>query len=192
MKLAVVGGGSTYTPELIDGFARLRDELPLSEVALVDPDAHRLSLVAGMSRRMLARAGHPAVVTEHAEGRAGGRGGRGGAAAAPRGRPGGPERGRDAAAGVRLRRPGDDRRGRPGQGAADGPGRAGDRRGGPPPRAGRVDRRLHQPRRDRDAGAAGRRPPARSGSATWRSGCSGGSPGCSACRGSRSGWATSA
>ncbi|WP_449065475.1 6-phospho-beta-glucosidase [Planomonospora algeriensis] len=63
MKLAVVGGGSTYTPELIDGFARLRDELPLTEVALVDPDASRLDLVGGMARRMLARAGHPARVT---------------------------------------------------------------------------------------------------------------------------------
>ncbi|WP_436759728.1 6-phospho-beta-glucosidase [Streptosporangium sp. V21-05] len=62
MKLAVVGGGSTYTPELIDGFARLRDELPLTEIALVDPDVHRLELVAGMARRMLARAGHPATV----------------------------------------------------------------------------------------------------------------------------------
>ncbi|MFF4776816.1 6-phospho-beta-glucosidase [Microtetraspora fusca] len=63
MKLAVVGGGSTYTPELIDGFARLRDELPLSEIALIDPDEHRLGLVSGMARRMLARAGHPAVVS---------------------------------------------------------------------------------------------------------------------------------
>ncbi|MGC5012246.1 6-phospho-beta-glucosidase [Streptosporangium sp. DT93] len=62
MKLAVVGGGSTYTPELIDGFARLRDELPLTEIALVDPDARRLGLVAGMARRMLARAAHPAPV----------------------------------------------------------------------------------------------------------------------------------
>ncbi|MEU4832950.1 6-phospho-beta-glucosidase [Streptosporangium sp. NPDC023615] len=62
MKLAVVGGGSTYTPELIDGFARLRDELPLTEIALVDPDVRRLDLVAGMARRMLARAGHPAPV----------------------------------------------------------------------------------------------------------------------------------
>ncbi|MEW9529556.1 6-phospho-beta-glucosidase [Microbispora sp. NPDC049125] len=63
MKLAVVGGGSTYTPELIDGFARLRDELPLSEIALADPDERRLGLVAGMASRMLARAGHPAKVT---------------------------------------------------------------------------------------------------------------------------------
>ncbi|GAA3447201.1 6-phospho-beta-glucosidase [Planomonospora venezuelensis] len=62
MKLTVVGGGSTYTPELIDGFARLRDELPLTEIALVDPDARRLDLVAGMARRMLAHAGHPAKV----------------------------------------------------------------------------------------------------------------------------------
>ncbi|MFI6508954.1 6-phospho-beta-glucosidase [Streptosporangium sp. NPDC050855] len=62
MKLAVVGGGSTYTPELVDGFARLRDELPLTEIALVDPDVRRLDLVAGMARRMLARAGHPAAV----------------------------------------------------------------------------------------------------------------------------------
>ncbi|MFI7050940.1 6-phospho-beta-glucosidase [Streptosporangium canum] len=62
MKLAVVGGGSTYTPELMDGFARLRDELPLTEIALVDPDASRLELVAGVSRRMLARAGHQAKV----------------------------------------------------------------------------------------------------------------------------------
>ena len=55
MKLAIVGGGSTYTPELIDGFARLRDVLPLDEVHLVDPDAERLRLVSGMARRMLAR-----------------------------------------------------------------------------------------------------------------------------------------
>ncbi len=62
MKLAIVGGGSTYTPELIDGFARLRDVLPLDEIALVDPDESRLALVGGMARRMLARAGHPASV----------------------------------------------------------------------------------------------------------------------------------
>ena len=62
MKLAVVGGGSTYTPELIDGFARLRDQLPIDELWLIDPDEHRRSLVAGVSRRMLERAGHPAKV----------------------------------------------------------------------------------------------------------------------------------
>lgn len=63
MKLAIVGGGSTYTPELVDGFARYRDVLPLEEVVLVDPDPRRLELVGGVGRRMLARAGHPAVLT---------------------------------------------------------------------------------------------------------------------------------
>ena len=63
MKLTVIGGGSTYTPELVDGFARLRDLLPLDELALVDPDPHRLELVAGVSRRMFARAGYPVTVS---------------------------------------------------------------------------------------------------------------------------------
>ena len=61
MKLTIVGGGSTYTPELNDGFTR-HPELALTEIHLVDPDPHRLELVAGVSRRMLARAGHPARV----------------------------------------------------------------------------------------------------------------------------------
>ncbi|MGA4541810.1 6-phospho-beta-glucosidase [Uniformispora flossi] len=58
MKLAVVGGGSTYTPELADGLAAL----PVDELVLVDPAAERAALVAGMVRRMLARQGHPARV----------------------------------------------------------------------------------------------------------------------------------
>lgn len=62
MKLTVIGGGSTYTPELIDGFSRLRDVLPIEELWLVDPDAHRLGLVSGMSRRMFAKAGHPGKI----------------------------------------------------------------------------------------------------------------------------------
>ncbi|PJE94202.1 6-phospho-beta-glucosidase [Streptomyces carminius] len=63
MKLAVVGGGSTYTPELVDGLARLRDVLPVTELALLDPAADRLATVGGLARRILARAGHPATVT---------------------------------------------------------------------------------------------------------------------------------
>jgi len=63
MRLTVVGGGSTYTPELVDGFARLRDQLPVDELVLVDPDAERLELVGGMARRMLAKADHPATVS---------------------------------------------------------------------------------------------------------------------------------
>ncbi len=60
MRLAIVGGGSTYTPELIDGFIRLQRELPIEELVLVDTDRTRLDLVGGISRRMLARGGHPA------------------------------------------------------------------------------------------------------------------------------------
>ena len=62
MKVTVVGGASTYTPELVDGIARLRDVLPVDSLVLADPAAERLEVVAGMSRRMLARAGHPAEV----------------------------------------------------------------------------------------------------------------------------------
>lgn len=59
MKLTVVGGGSTYTPELIDGFARLRDTLPVEELVLVDPATDRLDLVGGLARRIFARQDHP-------------------------------------------------------------------------------------------------------------------------------------
>ncbi|MEU2852513.1 6-phospho-beta-glucosidase [Streptomyces syringium] len=63
MKLAVVGGGSTYTPELVDGFARLRDVLPLTELVLIDPAADRLELVGGLARRIFARQGHPGRIS---------------------------------------------------------------------------------------------------------------------------------
>ncbi|RAG81649.1 6-phospho-beta-glucosidase [Streptacidiphilus pinicola] len=63
LKLVVVGGGSTYTPELIDGFARLRDTLPIGELVLVDPAAERLELVGGLARRIFAKQGHPGVIT---------------------------------------------------------------------------------------------------------------------------------
>ncbi|GAA2338084.1 6-phospho-beta-glucosidase [Streptomyces cuspidosporus] len=63
MKLAVVGGGSTYTPELVDGFARLRDALPLAELVLVDPATDRLELVGGLARRIFAKQGHPGRIS---------------------------------------------------------------------------------------------------------------------------------
>src|SRR5205823_7380796 len=62
MKLAVVGGGSTYTPELVDGIARLAGGLPVSGLVLVDPDEHRLDRVGGVSARIMAAYGHPAIV----------------------------------------------------------------------------------------------------------------------------------
>ena len=62
MKLAIIGGGSTYTPELVDGFARLRDQLPVEQLALVDPDQERLDAVGAVSRRIFAKQDHPAEV----------------------------------------------------------------------------------------------------------------------------------
>ncbi|MGB6455736.1 MAG: 6-phospho-beta-glucosidase, partial [Streptosporangiaceae bacterium] len=61
MKLAVVGGGSTYTPELVDGLARL--SFGVTELVLADPDAGRLSVVGPFAARIMGRYGHPAKVT---------------------------------------------------------------------------------------------------------------------------------
>lgn len=58
----MVGGGSTYTPELVDGIGRLQESLRVDELVLVDPATERLELVAGLARRILARYGHPARV----------------------------------------------------------------------------------------------------------------------------------
>jgi 6-phospho-beta-glucosidase len=55
MKVAVIGGGSTYTPELIEGLSARRERLPISELVLHDVDAGRLEVVGGMARRMLRR-----------------------------------------------------------------------------------------------------------------------------------------
>ncbi|WP_158848280.1 6-phospho-beta-glucosidase [Saccharothrix deserti] len=63
MKLTVVGGGSTYTPELVDGIAGRRTSLAVDEIVLVDPDVSRLEVVGAFSQRLLKHAGHPAVVT---------------------------------------------------------------------------------------------------------------------------------
>jgi 6-phospho-beta-glucosidase len=62
VKVAVVGGGSTYTPELADGFARLRSVLPVDELSLVDPAADRLDVVGPFAARLFARHGHPGRV----------------------------------------------------------------------------------------------------------------------------------
>jgi len=63
MKLAVIGGGSTYTPELVDGVARLTGDIKVTELVLVDPDQDRLAAVGPVSARIMARYGHPAKVS---------------------------------------------------------------------------------------------------------------------------------
>jgi 6-phospho-beta-glucosidase len=55
VKIAVVGGGSTYTPELVEGFVRRAERLPIDELVLLDIDAERLSVVGGLAQRMLDR-----------------------------------------------------------------------------------------------------------------------------------------
>ena len=106
MKIAVVGGGSTYTPELVDGIARLAG-------GFGRPGCHRAG--PGRPGHRPAGRGRPGLGPDHAGARAPGRGaldgqpgrgpGRGGRGAAPaaRRRAGGPAAGRDLAAGLRLR-----------------------------------------------------------------------------------------
>jgi len=60
MKLAVIGAGSTYTPELVSHLS----QLPVDEVALNDIDAERLEVVGGLARRMLGRAGYTGSLVE--------------------------------------------------------------------------------------------------------------------------------
>jgi 6-phospho-beta-glucosidase len=62
MKIAVVGGGSTYTPELVDGVARLAGQTGVTELTLIDPDSARLEVVGPFSARIMRALGHPARV----------------------------------------------------------------------------------------------------------------------------------
>ena len=52
MKITVIGGGSTYTPELVNGFLARLDTLPVTELCLMDIDTSRLDIVGGFARRM--------------------------------------------------------------------------------------------------------------------------------------------
>jgi 6-phospho-beta-glucosidase len=57
VKVAVVGAGSTYTPELVEGFVTRTDRLPVDELALLDIDPERLEIVGALAERMMRRAG---------------------------------------------------------------------------------------------------------------------------------------
>ena len=52
-KITVIGGGSTYTPELIDGFIQHEPDLQVNEIALYDIDEERLNVVGGMAQRQV-------------------------------------------------------------------------------------------------------------------------------------------
>ncbi|MGE5248604.1 MAG: 6-phospho-beta-glucosidase [Bacteroidota bacterium] len=59
LKIAVIGGGSTYTPELVNGFLAAANQLPLQELWLMDIDPDRLEIVGGFARRMVQARGEP-------------------------------------------------------------------------------------------------------------------------------------
>src|SRR5690606_19120114 len=64
LKIATIGGGSSYTPELIEGFIKRYDELKVSEIWLVDIEEglEKLNIVGNLARRMIKRAGLPIEV----------------------------------------------------------------------------------------------------------------------------------
>jgi 6-phospho-beta-glucosidase len=59
LKVAVIGGGSSYTPELIEGFIKRARELPVGELYLVDIEEgkHKLDIIYELTQRMIAKAG---------------------------------------------------------------------------------------------------------------------------------------
>jgi len=59
MKVAVIGGGSTYTPELVSGFLARLEQFPLSELWLMDIDAGRLDIVGEFAQRIVEHKGSP-------------------------------------------------------------------------------------------------------------------------------------
>ncbi len=63
MKVAVIGGGSTYTPELVEGFGLRRDVLPVEELVLHDIDQSRLDVVGGLAERILGKLEFPVRLT---------------------------------------------------------------------------------------------------------------------------------
>ena len=63
VKVAVIGGGSTYTPELVEGFLSHADRLPVDELVLHDIDRSRLDVVGGLAQRILTRREWPGRLT---------------------------------------------------------------------------------------------------------------------------------
>ena len=61
LKVVTIGGGSSYTPELVEGFIKRYSEFPLTELWLVDIEEgkEKLEIVSNLARRMVAKAGLP-------------------------------------------------------------------------------------------------------------------------------------
>jgi 6-phospho-beta-glucosidase len=52
-KVVVVGGGSTYTPELVDGLCDVEERMVVDDLVLLDPSEERRQVVGGLSERIL-------------------------------------------------------------------------------------------------------------------------------------------
>lgn len=63
MKIAVIGGGSTYTPELVDGIIKRNSRLPITNIYLLDINNERLEIVAKFAQRMIKAAGKEIEIT---------------------------------------------------------------------------------------------------------------------------------
>ena len=63
LKIGVIGAGSTYSPELVDGFIKRRDELSVSEIVMMDINRERLEITGGLAKRMISRAGLDTKIT---------------------------------------------------------------------------------------------------------------------------------
>jgi 6-phospho-beta-glucosidase len=59
LKIAIIGAGSTYTPELIEGIIMRASSLPVTELVMMDIDDRKLAIVGGLCRRMLEKSGLP-------------------------------------------------------------------------------------------------------------------------------------
>ena len=59
IKIVTIGGGSSYTPELVEGFIKRHKELPVKELWLVDIEEgkHKLEIVGNLAKRMVKKAG---------------------------------------------------------------------------------------------------------------------------------------
>ena len=59
MKICIIGAGSTYTPELVEGIINKRDTLPVTELYFMDIDERKLNIVGSLCQRMVSAAGLP-------------------------------------------------------------------------------------------------------------------------------------
>lgn len=63
LKITIIGAGSTYTPELIEGFIQNRKTLNIEQICLMDIDEYKLKIISHLSERMLKAENMPCKLT---------------------------------------------------------------------------------------------------------------------------------